>query len=99
MILTGGNVKFPGFKERFVTELRAFVPDCFDINVRIITLCFYSRDQSFLWQVHMPEDPIEYAWMGASRFGADDSCRGAFVTRKEYLEYGHSYCNRRMSEW
>eukprot|EP01041_Mallomonas_annulata_P003899 gene3899-7780_t len=85
VILTGGNVKFPGFKDRFYNEFRPLIPDFFDI------------------EVFMPVDPSIYAWQGASRYASssdDDSCTKAMVSRKEYLEYGHSYCNKKMdSNW
>lgn len=48
------------------------------------------------------EDPVTYAWRGASRFARDSSIDGSLrdvsVTRAEYLEYGSSICDRRFSE-
>lgn len=38
VILTGGNVKFHQFKERFYNELRPFIPDLCDLNVRLLNL-------------------------------------------------------------
>jgi actin-related protein len=33
IILTGGNVKFPNFEERFLSELRPLVPDIYPVQV------------------------------------------------------------------
>ena len=33
VVLTGGNVKFPQFRERFENELRPLVPDILSMNV------------------------------------------------------------------
>lgn len=33
IVLTGGNVKFPNFEERFYSELRPLVPDIYPIQV------------------------------------------------------------------
>ena len=33
IILTGGNVKFPNFEERFLSELRPLVPDIYPVKV------------------------------------------------------------------
>ena len=37
IILTGGNVKFPNFEERFLSEIRPLIPDVFPIKVRRIS--------------------------------------------------------------
>ena len=34
IVLTGGNVKFPNFEERFLSEIRPLIPDVFPIKVR-----------------------------------------------------------------
>jgi actin-related protein len=33
IVLTGGNVKFPNFEERFLSEIRPLVPDICPVNV------------------------------------------------------------------
>lgn len=38
IILTGGNVKFPNFEERFLSELRPLVPDIYPVQVSRILL-------------------------------------------------------------
>ena len=43
IILTGGNVNFPNFEERFLSEIRPLVPDVFPINVRWMCRCCVSR--------------------------------------------------------
>jgi len=78
IVLTGGSVKFPGFRERFIQEFRPNVPDVIDV------------------QVYLPDMPDLYAWRGASNFATSDLCARSLVTRKEYLEHGHHYCNRKM---
>lgn len=78
VVLTGGNVKFPGFRERFIQEFRPNVPDVIDI------------------QVYLPDSPDLFAWKGASNFAISDSRARSQVSRKEYLEHGHHYCNRKM---
>jgi len=35
IVLTGGNVKFPGFKERLEQEIRALAPDNMEVKIRI----------------------------------------------------------------
>ncbi len=32
IVLTGGNVKFPGFKERLEQEIRALAPDNMEVT-------------------------------------------------------------------
>jgi actin-related protein len=51
-------------------------------------------------QVFLPEDPINYAWTGASRFVRDAIATGDtdrhFVTKQEYLERGHNICRQKF---
>ena len=48
------------------------------------------------------ENPISYAWAGASRFARDTIRNGELkklsVTREEYLEHGSSICRRKFCE-
>lgn len=34
IVLTGGNVKFPNFEERFLSEIRPLIPEMCPVNVR-----------------------------------------------------------------
>jgi actin-related protein len=38
VVLTGGNARFPNFRNRFQSEFRPLVPDMFDISVRTVQL-------------------------------------------------------------
>lgn len=72
-----------------------------------MTVCFLRP----ILQVHVPHDPVLFAWQGASRFAQDcvvpqmQQSRSpsvvpqCFVTRTEYLERGHHHCNERLAEW
>ena len=49
---------------------------------------------------HLPDEPQDYAWNGASRFVQNERTGGTFgrhtVTRAEYLEHGHEYTNEKF---
>lgn len=56
----------------------------------------------FQWlQVYKPESPDAYAWQGAARYVRDELSRGTLgrsaVSRQEYLEHGHHYCNEKFA--
>ena len=59
----------------------------------------YNSYNSLLLKVYSPPDPETYAWRGAARYARDEKIRLSqeMVTREEYLEYGHYYCNNKMS--
>ena len=82
LVLTGGNANFPQFEERFYGEIRPSVPDVFDM------------------QSYLPENPESYAWRGAQRFVQNNQSNGQLrrqmVSRAEYLERGHHYCNEKF---
>ena len=44
-----------------------------------------------------PPNPHEFAWKGASNFAASELAKDSFITRAEYLEKGHYYCNEKFS--
>ena len=44
IILTGGNVKFKNFGDRFYSELRPLVPDIFPVNVSRNTIFVRSKN-------------------------------------------------------
>jgi actin-related protein len=53
---------------------------------------------------YLPENPIDYSWMGAARYARDAVNEGrlrvSMVTKRDYLEYGHDFCNRKnASGW
>jgi actin-related protein 6 len=83
IVLTGGNVKFPQLRERFVSELRPNVPDAFSMRC------------------HVPAQPDEYAWRGAARWVDNEKRSGKMhryvVSKADYLEYGHDYCNEKFA--
>ena len=84
ILLTGGNSKFHNYKERFEKEIRCFIPDHMPVNV------------------YMPPDPDTYAWRGAQRFALDELRKGTLiskhmVSRQQYLENGHYYCNKKFA--
>ena len=86
IVLTGGNSKFHNFKERFEKEIRTFIPAHMPVNV------------------YMPPDPDTYAWRGAQRFALDEVKKGALlskhmVSRQQYLENGHYYCNKKFANY
>ena len=86
VVLTGGNAHLKQYRERIVEELRPTVPALFDLSC------------------HSPDQPAEHAWRGASRFVNDAIASGEIaslmVTKADYLEKGHDYCNRKFfSQW
>jgi len=50
--------------------------------------------------VHLPDDPRDFAWNGASRFVQNETNAGTLsrhtVTRAEYLEHGNEYTNEKF---
>lgn len=86
IVLTGGNANLKQYRERLVQELRPRVPDVFGMTC------------------HTPDNPDDHAWRGASRFVTDSIASGELdgymVTKAEYLENGHDYCNKKFfSQW
>lgn len=50
--------------------------------------------------VHLPDNPSEVAWRGASRFTSNfDLYRKSCVTKEMYTEHGHWRCNNVLSDW
>jgi actin-related protein 6 len=48
-------------------------------------------------RVAVPEDPVKFTWMGAARMACDDEFMNKRkVTRKEYMEHGLLYCQKKM---
>lgn len=81
-MLTGGNCNLPQFSDRFYSEVRSNLPDTYQCKVVL------------------PVHPEEYAWKGANRFVLDNYASTALsacmVTKEQYLEYGHEYCNEKF---
>eukprot|EP01042_Synura_sphagnicola_P000453 gene453-480_t len=120
VILTGGNVLFPGFLERFRAELRAFVPTHIDLNYAVVSvqanqdkasaesllplvcrvreICSVLTADWSVLQVSLVPDPITYAWRGAAAFARSEASSRALVSRSQYLENGHHFCNQRFAE-
>ncbi|KAJ8686322.1 hypothetical protein QAD02_022116 [Eretmocerus hayati] len=46
----------------------------------------------YVVQVHLPEDPITYAWEGGKLLASDPSYSSLVVKREEYEEEGHALC-------
>ena len=69
VVLCGGCVALPGFKERFERELRQFVDAGDELNVSIAA----------------GGDPVGAAWRGGSRLGASDEFERTALTREAYL--------------
>ena len=78
IVLTGGNVKFPNFCNRFKTDIRSLVNDDYDMNV------------------YLPDTPDLYAWKGMQSFANTEAINDQFVSRSDYLENGHYYCNHKF---
>lgn len=82
IVLTGGNVQFPQFEERFFNEIRSLVPDIFPIKT------------------YAPNNPDTYAFKGMANFikqeMKDNTLSDRMLSRKDYLEYGHYFCNKKF---
>ncbi|XP_060815451.1 actin-related protein 6 [Bombus pascuorum] len=78
IILTGGNAKFSGFRERIYKEVRSLAPAEYTINV------------------HLPENPITYAWHGGKTLSKDPIFSSLLVTREDYEEEGQNLCFERF---
>lgn len=51
-------------------------------------------------KVVSPQNPQNYAWVGASKFASCEAANDSFITKTDYFEYGHDYCNERFdSSW
>ena len=54
----------------------------------------------FEMHTHLPDEPQDFAWNGASRFLQNERTAGTLarhmVTRAEYLEHGHEYTNEKF---
>lgn len=74
IVLTGGNARFPGFRERIEKDVRSLAPSEYAINV------------------HLPENPITYAWHGAKTLSKEPTFSGFLVTKEEYEEEGQNIC-------
>ena len=84
IILTGGNVLFPGFSERVEADVRRTCPD--EYNVRV-----FSPDDpiTYAWQG---------GW-NLSQVQSDEWPENAIaVSLEEYKEHGHSICHKYFSE-
>ena len=49
-------------------------------------------------RVAVPEDPVKYIWLGAARMAMDkEFMKARTVTRKEYMEHGLLWCQKKMA--
>jgi len=82
LVLTGGNVKYPGFAQRLYSEARPGVPDMYDVQV-------FAPDhpEFYAWQ------GAERFVQSERHTGV---LQHALVTRAEYLEKGSAYINEKF---
>ena len=83
ILLTGGNAKFPNLLERFRQDLQPYLASHMNCEVTLAS------------------DPVLDAWFGASDFACTvssnrDLFARSFVTKTEYEENGHYYCNEKF---
>ena len=85
VLLTGGNVKLPQFRDRFEADLRPLVADWHPLHVHLP-----QDPDTYAWRGmrrYAHDAGLGYAGSGGSG-GAGD-----VVSRAEYLEHGHLRCN------
>ncbi len=91
VILTGGNAKFPNFKERFENTLRPLLPDIYEMEV-----CLPNHPETFAWT-----SARKYLWdLREHQMGNFNSYSSQyhgysnhFITKQAYAEQGHQRCN------
>lgn len=89
IVLTGGNVKFPNFKQRYEDTLRPLIPDIFDFEVvqpAQPDLYAWQSARKYLWDLRQQDNRNNYnsQYHGYSTH---------FMTKQSYLEQGHQRCN------
>jgi actin-related protein 6 len=106
VLCVGGNVLIPGLAPRFARELRQFVPDSIPLRVHVpkdpVSYSWkgasrFARDE-VLPGLNSPSSAAPTTPSGSKR-QAVGAASGAMVTRQEYLENGHHYCNEKMNSW
>ena len=85
IILTGGNVLFPGFSERVEYDVRTICPD--EYTVRVFTPC---DPVTYSWQG---------GWSLSQTKSSAWPDQVHSVTSTEYKEYGHSVCHKYFTEF
>lgn len=106
ILCVGGNIHIRGLAPRFARELRRFVPDSIPLTVHVPRdpVLYSWRGASRFAQDEimsgMPS-PISSGQSptGSNKRQAISSKSECMVTRQEYLEYGHHYCNEKMNSW
>jgi len=103
IVLTGGNAKFPGFKDRIQKEVRSLAPTEYAVNVHLpqkylIFIIFSDTIKSLPMNNEFLSvfSPITYAWLGGKKFSQDATFSNLLVTREEYEEEGPSLCLERF---
>lgn len=85
ILLTGGSTRFPGFRERVLSDVRKLSPDVFPVNVD-----HPDRPELVPWLGG------QKLAQGDGGEGSGEHLK--FVTQAEYRESGHSLCNKRFHE-
>lgn len=92
VILTGGNVNLHNFSRRFTKELRAYIPDV--IPMQVVAPALNLNDDPSLTAIRGM-----CSWVNSLTDRSTEWTQSV-VTRQEYLERGHAYCNEKFaSSW
>lgn len=100
LILTGGNVRIPGFQERFEADVRSFLPLSYVVktykpeeyvSANVLRLNFFYIQFFF--------SPITFAWKGAKSIVQDPHFKELVVTKQEYEEHGSKITYERFNSW
>ena len=88
VVLLGGSVKFPGFRERLLKELRSLSDDMWDeINVLVP-----EEPVVEAWNAARQLNSAEL-------MKSSHHCSAGFVTRAEYEEHGAAICRKRYANY
>jgi len=111
IVLTGGNAKFPGFKDRIQKEVRSLAPAEYAVNVHLpqkylifiifsdfilLSYLFIIKSLSTNNKFLSAFSPITYSWLGGKKLSQDATFSNLSVTREEYEEEGPSLCFERF---
>lgn len=84
IVLTGGNTKIPQFKERFLAELRPFVPAHLPVHVILP-----DQPDLFAWQ-----GAVRFVQQNKQQ----GTLSSHMVTKEQYQEWGHRYCSKKFDQ-
>lgn len=85
VVLCGGCCRFPGFKERFISELRPFVEASDLLQVSGVGGGVGNHGLGNQSETNF-DDPVTCAWRGGSRIGASEEFERLALTRDEYVK-------------